>query len=85
MSCPTGKKVIGTGGVAHGKYPNQLDTVAPSSALDGVLVEAALAESDGPPSSEYGAQAYAVCVNPVPGCGWRPVAADSPPRARPSR
>jgi hypothetical protein len=64
VSCPAGKKVIGTGGAATGGSHFVLNGIAPSAALTNVKVEIA---SDETASGPFGGNAYAICVNPVPG------------------
>jgi hypothetical protein len=65
-TCPAGKKVIGAGGASGGKPSYVLDAVDITSDLTSVSVETLAAESSTPGTAPL-AQAYAICVVPVPG------------------
>lgn len=65
-TCPAGKKVIGAGGRSAGKPSYVLDTIGVSSGLDSVHAQTYAAESPTPGTAPL-AEAYAICVNPVPG------------------
>lgn len=65
-TCPPGKKVIGAGGISAGKPSFVLDTVDITSDLNSVYVETIAAESPTPGTAPL-AQAYAICIVPVPG------------------
>jgi hypothetical protein len=65
-TCPAGKKVIGAGGRSAGKVGYVLDTMDVSADLTSVYVETIATEWAIPATAPL-AEAYAVCVNPVPG------------------
>jgi hypothetical protein len=65
-ACPAGKKVIGAGGRSAGKPSYVLDTVDIQGDLSGVYVETIAAESPTPGTAPV-AEAFAICVDPVPG------------------
>ena len=64
-ACPPGKKVIGAGGVVV-KGPFILNTIYPSAQLTSVTVEGYKSEYYPEPLG-MGVNAYAVCINPIPG------------------
>jgi hypothetical protein len=63
--CPAGKKVIGGGGSTY-KSRSVLDTIITTSQLSSVTVEAFRNEAD-PGTAYVGVNAFAICVNPIPG------------------
>lgn len=65
-TCPAGKKVIGAGGRSASKPSYVLDTIDVAGDLSSVYVETAAAESPAPGTAPL-AEAYAICIDPVPG------------------
>ena len=74
--CPPGKQLIGFGGAAAVEFDRRvvLSVVLPSADLTRVVVQS-WQELDGEPA-DWTAEAYAVCVDPVPGMF---LAQNSPP------
>jgi len=66
-TCPAGKKVIGVGGAISGGSPYVLDSVDPGEDLTDAFVEVLGDETTPIDGSAWGAHAYAVCIDPVPG------------------
>jgi hypothetical protein len=66
-TCPAGKKVIGVGGAVSGGRRFILDSVDPGEDLSDAFVEVLGDESTPIDGLGWGAHAYAVCINPVPG------------------
>ncbi len=64
LSCPSGKKVIGTGAAAVGGGHFLIRSIVPSADLTELSVEVG---GDEVASGAYSAYAYAICVNPVAG------------------
>jgi hypothetical protein len=67
VTCPAGKSVIGTGGAASGGSRYILNGVEPYNDLTGTYVEVIGDQTTPIPDSAWGAHAYAVCVDPLPG------------------
>lgn len=79
VTCPGGRKVIGTGGTLFGGYGRvTYHSLAPNSEGTRVTV---LGVVDGPPfvnRAEFGVRATAVCANPPSHWGWQMVSASTP-------
>jgi len=67
VTCPAGKKVIGAGASVSGGPRYILDSIDPVGDLSGVYVEVMGDETTPLPDSAWGAHAYAVCIDPLPG------------------
>jgi hypothetical protein len=66
--CPAGKKVVGAGGSTY-KSRSVLDTMTTNHQANVAVVEAFRNEAD--PSNAYvEVNAFAICINPVPGMQW---------------
>jgi hypothetical protein len=66
--CPAGKKVVGGGGSTY-KSRAVLDTVTTNHGASWVVAESFRNEAD-PGNASVGVNAYAICINPVPGMQW---------------
>jgi hypothetical protein len=78
VTCPGGKKVIGTGGTLFGGYGRvTYHSLAPNSEGTRVTV---LGVVDGAfeNQAEFGVRAIAVCASPPPDWGWQKVSYSSP-------